>query len=100
MDTNFAALLVGHKRKPLVVDEVEDRFADESEIVIKNAAVAMNPIDVTMQESPWSVFNYPLVLGVDVAGEVVEVGSQATQFSVGDRVLGHALRLATEDDRH
>ncbi|OTB17051.1 hypothetical protein K445DRAFT_349881 [Daldinia sp. EC12] len=100
MDTNFAALLAGHKRKPLVVDEAEDRFADESEMVIKNVAVAMNPIDVTMQESPWSVFNYPLVLGVDVAGEVVEVGSQATQFSVGDRVLGHALRLATEDDRH
>ncbi|KAI1463654.1 oxidoreductase [Daldinia caldariorum] len=100
MDTNFAAFLTGHMKKPLVVEEAEDRFADENEIVIKNAAVAMNRIDIAFQEFPWSIFNYPLILGVDVAGEVVEVGSQASQFSVGDRVIGHALRLATEDDRH
>ncbi|KAI1662839.1 oxidoreductase [Daldinia decipiens] len=100
MDVNVAAFLVGQERKPLVIGEAEDRFADESEIVIKTAAVAMNKIDTSMQDEPWTVFNYPLILGSDVAGEVVEVGSLANQFSVGDRVLGHALRLATEDDRH
>ncbi|KAI0384325.1 oxidoreductase [Hypomontagnella monticulosa] len=100
MSTNYAALLAGHKKKPLLVDEVDDRFADENEIVVKNAAVSINRIDVTMQETPWGNFSYPLILGTDVAGEVVEVGSQVSQFGVGDRVLGHALRLATEDDRH
>jgi NADPH:quinone reductase-like Zn-dependent oxidoreductase len=31
------------------------------------------------------------VLGSDVAGEVVEVGSAVTRFRTGDRVLGHAV---------
>ena len=30
MSTNYAALLAGHKKKPLLVDEVDDRFADEN----------------------------------------------------------------------
>ncbi|KAI8627919.1 oxidoreductase [Xylariaceae sp. FL1651] len=100
MDTNYAALLAGHMRRPLRVDEVEDRFADENEIVVKTRAVSINNIDNVMQDKPWDVFAYPLILGTDVAGEVVEVGSLVTHIGVGDRVLGHALRLATEDDRH
>ncbi|EEQ85047.1 oxidoreductase [Blastomyces dermatitidis ER-3] len=100
MSTNYAAFLAGHKKKPLSVREAEDRYADENEIVIKNAAVAMNQLDWKMQDTPWAMFKYPLILGVDVAGEVVEVGSDVTRFSIGDRVLGHALSFITEDERH
>ncbi|PGH33750.1 hypothetical protein GX50_03407 [[Emmonsia] crescens] len=100
MSTNYAAFLVGHKRKPLSVDEAEDRYPDENEIVVKNAAVAINQLDWKMQDSPWVMFGYPLILGVDVAGEVVGVGSEVTRFRIGDRVLGHALSFATEDERH
>jgi NADPH:quinone reductase-like Zn-dependent oxidoreductase len=100
MDENKAAFLIGFGRKPLDVDEAESRFADENEIVIKNAAISINPVDIDMQSNPWGTFSYPLVMGADVAGEVVEVGSDVTRFSVGDRVLGHALQLATNDDRH
>jgi NADPH:quinone reductase-like Zn-dependent oxidoreductase len=35
----------------------------------------------------------PLILGFDVCGEVVEVGSAVTQFQVGDQVYG-ALGLS------
>ncbi|MEY9855958.1 NADPH:quinone reductase-like Zn-dependent oxidoreductase [Catenulispora sp. GAS73] len=31
------------------------------------------------------------MLGADVAGEVVEVGTEVTRFRVGDRVIGHAV---------
>lgn len=100
MSINYAAFLVGHKRKPLWVGETEDRYPDENEIVVKNAAVAINQLDWKMQDMPWVMFKYPLVLGVDVAGEVVDVGSGVTRFHIGDRVLGHALSFATEDERH
>lgn len=37
---------------------------------------------------PW--LKYPLILGLDVAGEVVETGPGVTRFKVGDRVIGYA----------
>lgn len=66
----------------------------EHEIVVRNRAVAVNPIDWLTQAIgdimfPW--IKYPFVLGSDVAGEVVEVGSAVSRFNVGDRVLGHAV---------
>ncbi|WP_367882340.1 alcohol dehydrogenase catalytic domain-containing protein [Rathayibacter oskolensis] len=38
---------------------------------------------------PW--LSYPAVLGSDVAGEVVAVGSGVTTLAVGDRVAGFAV---------
>ena len=38
-----------------------------------------------------SWMKFPYVLGSDLAGDVVEVGSGVTRFKVGDRVLGHAV---------
>ncbi|KAI0902990.1 oxidoreductase [Ustulina deusta] len=100
MEDNYAAILLRQMRKPLDVDSVDSRFPDENEIVIKNAAVSVNPIDAAMQNGYVVNMTTPGILGADVAGEVVEVGSQVNRFSVGDRVMGHALRLATDDDRH
>src|SRR6201993_3821799 len=39
------------------------------------------------------VRNYPIVPGIDVAGEVVE--SQSPEFSVGDKVLAHGYQIGT-----
>ena len=66
----------------------------ENEIIVKNHAVAINPVDWLLPlicdfAFPW--IKYPFILGSDVAGEVVEVGSAVTRFKVGDRVLGHAV---------
>jgi NADPH:quinone reductase-like Zn-dependent oxidoreductase len=95
------AYLAGFKRSPLVVQKVEDdRFPDDDEIVVKVAAVAINQVDWKQQEFPWNHFQYPLALGEDVAGEVVDVGGSVTRFKSGDRVVGHALVLATGDERH
>jgi NADPH:quinone reductase-like Zn-dependent oxidoreductase len=100
MEDNSAAFLTGFGRKPFVIDEAEPRFPDEDEFVIKNAAVSVNAIDNYMQSGGDQILNYPAILGADVAGEVFEIGSDIRRFNAGDRVMGHALRLATEDDRH
>ncbi len=65
-----------------------------NEIVVRNRAVAINPLDWLTQSMgdiffPW--IKYPFIAGSDVAGEVVEVGTDVSRFKVGDRVLGHAV---------
>ena len=70
-----------------------------NEIVVRNHALAINPVDWILKEQgtfafPW--LKYPIILGSDVAGEVVEVGPDVTGFKVGDRVVGHALQLDKE----
>jgi NAD(P)-dependent dehydrogenase (short-subunit alcohol dehydrogenase family) len=62
--------------------------------VVRARAVAINPVDRLMLTigdiiMPW--IEYPFILGSDVAGDVVAVGPGVTRFSVGDRVLGHAV---------
>lgn len=80
-----AALKVGAAPMPI---------AGPGQIVVRAAAVAMNPIDWIVQRMgglgfPW--LRYPMVLGWDVAGEVVTIGDGVTRFAVGDRVVGLAV---------
>ncbi len=100
MPTNTAAWL-GAKGARLAVGPAPYTHPHEGEIVVKNHAVAINPFDWAIQIrgdiiAPW--IKYPFVLGADVAGEVVEVGTAVTRFAVGDRVLGHAV--GTDKDRN
>jgi len=65
-----------------------------NEIVVKNAAVAINPVDrltASMGRFIYPWMKYPFIIGSDCAGIVVEVGSTVVRFKVGDRVLGHAV---------
>jgi NADPH:quinone reductase-like Zn-dependent oxidoreductase len=93
MPRNIAAWLES-KQAPLVVKPAPYTHPRDLEIVVKNHALAINPIDWILQTTGNSVFRwikFPFVLGVDVAGEVVEVGSGVSRFKVGDRVIGHAV---------
>jgi len=93
MPTNAAAWL-GAKQAKLEIKPAPYTPPRENEIVIRNHAVAINPIDWILQDVgsfifPW--IKYPFILGSDCAGEVAEVGLKVTRFKVGDRVLGHAI---------
>jgi NADPH:quinone reductase-like Zn-dependent oxidoreductase len=67
-----------------------------SELIIKNHVVAINPVDWKIQTTGGVGFDltYPLILGEDVAGEVLEVGSNLkAKFHVGQRVMAHTMGL-------
>lgn len=96
MSLNRAAYLVGKKSPPLVVKSAPYTSPGPNEVVVKNHAVAVNPIDNILPVQadlayPW--LKYPAILGEDVAGEVVEVGKGVTRFKVGDRVVSNAIGL-------
>lgn len=80
--------------KPLNIKSAPFTSPAANEIVIKNGAVAINPVDWFIQSKgvdPFPGMTIPCILGSDVAGEVVEVGSAVTRFKPGDRVLGFAM---------
>ncbi|KAJ9139116.1 Polyketide synthase, enoylreductase [Pleurostoma richardsiae] len=95
--TNSAAWLVARSARPLEVKPAPYAAPGPGQIVIRNAAVAVNPVDWGKQvlgDLMQPYIRYPFVLGADVAGEVVEVGAGVTRFKPGDRVLGLALGAA------
>jgi NADPH:quinone reductase-like Zn-dependent oxidoreductase len=101
MPDNTAAWLV-EKQTRLQVGPAPYTAPSENEIVIRNRAVAINPVDwaipiVGQMMFPW--IKRPTILGSDVAGEVAEVGAGVTRFKVGDRVVGHALGLNQNRNR-
>lgn len=55
-----------------------------SQVLIKVAASSVNPVDWKILENP--LIGFPHVLGFDVAGTVVEVGSNCQRLKVGDEV--------------
>ncbi|KAF2875109.1 putative quinone oxidoreductase [Massariosphaeria phaeospora] len=78
---------------PLEVGDAPMPTAGAGEVVVKNAAVAINPLDCHMQDVGVFVQNFPAVFGCDVAGEVYEVGAGVGRFKKGDRVIGHTINL-------
>jgi NADPH:quinone reductase-like Zn-dependent oxidoreductase len=78
----------------LVVGEAPMPTAGPNEIVVRNHAIAINPLDCHMQSSGVFVQQWPAILGCDVAGEVHGVGSEAHgRFKIGDRVVGWDTNL-------
>ena len=73
---------------PLEVGEAPLPTAGPGELVVKNAAIAINPLDCHMQDLGVFVQQWPAILGCDVAGEVYEVGSDVKRFRKGDRIIG------------
>jgi NADPH:quinone reductase-like Zn-dependent oxidoreductase len=72
----------------LQVDDAPLPTAGPGELVVKNAAIAINPLDCHMQDIGVFVQQWPTIFGCDVAGEVYEVGPDAQRFKKGDRIIG------------
>lgn len=93
--TNHAAYIHKARAYPLVIREAPYTELEPNAIRVRVHALAINPIDHILQTQgtslgfPW--LKYPLVLGSDVAGTVVEIGESVRNFSIGDRVLGQCL---------
>jgi NADPH:quinone reductase-like Zn-dependent oxidoreductase len=83
------AVWLSKANNPLEVDEVPMPTAGPNELIVVNAAVAINPLDCHMQKSGVFVQQWPAIFGCDVAGKVYEVGSGVHgRFKKGDRIIG------------
>jgi NADPH:quinone reductase-like Zn-dependent oxidoreductase len=96
--THLAARIL-RKHGQLEVESTPATPPGPGQVVVRNHAVAINPLDWIIQVEGnllYGWLTYPTVLGTDVSGVVVELGEGVTRFSVGDRVL--ALAVGTDKD--
>ncbi|GAB1200218.1 hypothetical protein APSETT444_009587 [Aspergillus pseudonomiae] len=100
MSLNRAAYLLAARKTPLEVQQAPYPSPDPGTIVVRNHAVAINPIDWKLQKFEILPLKYPFILGEDVAGEVIAIGSGVTNFTLGQRVIGHCKNLANGDSRY
>lgn len=71
------------------VREIPKPRVRENEVLVEVYSAAINPIDVKIpkgQMKPLLNFKLPLVLGTDLSGIIVEVGSRVSRFKKGDEV--------------
>lgn len=80
-------------KAPVTLHQLPEPVAGAGEVVVSIAAASVNPIDVKVRSGAFKAilpYEMPLVLGHDLAGTVVAVGSGATRFKVGDSVFACA----------
>ncbi len=72
-------------------EEVEAPTIKADELLVKVHAAAVNPIDWKIRKGMLKIISgnkFPMILGFDLAGVVLEVGSQVSNFQVGDEIYG------------
>jgi NADPH:quinone reductase-like Zn-dependent oxidoreductase len=98
---NEAAWMVA-KSELLEVKEAPYVEPRAGEILVRNHAVAVNPVDWMQPVFGNRVFPWikrPFILGSDLSGDVVAVGSGVTSVRVGDRVLALAAGACKQRNR-
>jgi len=79
------------------IEAVERPTIAAAEVLIRVHAASINPVDWKIRQG--YLQNYlklPLILGRDMAGEVVEVGNAVTTLKVGDAVYGSIVATFAE----
>lgn len=97
--SNQAAVLKEEKAN-LTIEERPIPKPGPSDVVVKNHALATNPVDWKMQRFGHLIEKYPAILGSDVSGVVDAVGSDVKHFQKGDRVTGFADMIISKDPQN
>jgi NADPH:quinone reductase-like Zn-dependent oxidoreductase len=72
-------------------DELPKPIPGPRQLLIKVEASSLNPVENYVRQGYMAKMvplAFPAILGLDLAGTVVELGSGSTDFKVGDRVIG------------
>lgn len=77
--------------------DLPDPKVGSNEVLVRVSAASINPLDKMVRNGEFKQlikYKRPFVLGHDVAGVVVGVGAQVTDFTVGDEVFARPRDLS------
>jgi NADPH:quinone reductase-like Zn-dependent oxidoreductase len=78
----------------LRVEELEPSMPDALQVLVGVKAASVNPVDIKICDGQYPAVKedrLPYMLGRDVSGIVETCGAQATQYEIGDEVLGMVI---------
>ena len=79
----------GRTADSLRIEEVADPVAGDEEVLLRVHASALNRADMMQRMGGYPAqHGASAILGLELSGEVIEVGSRVRSLSVGDRVYG------------
>jgi len=86
MPTTVAAYAATSATAPLALTTIERRDVGPHDVRIAIRYAGVCHSDIHTMRGDWGAITYPQVVGHEIAGEVVEIGSEVTRHAVGDRV--------------
>lgn len=91
-----AAYIKGYgKGAKVIVGERPMPNAGRGDLLVRVHAASVNPIDFKIRDGDLKVlfkFRMPLILGSDLAGEVIAVGADVKGFAVGDSIMARVTK--------
>jgi NADPH:quinone reductase-like Zn-dependent oxidoreductase len=78
------------KEDKLQLAEVPRPVAKEDEVLIQIHSASINQLDAKLKSGEFKLlmpYKFPLILGHDVSGTIVGIGSKVTRFKMGDEVF-------------
>ncbi|SOE94246.1 NADPH:quinone reductase [Burkholderia sp. D7] len=85
----------------LKIDSIAIPAAASGQVTVRVRAAGVNAVDWKIRDG-WLQNDFPLplpaTLGVELAGEVIEVGQDVSRFAIGDRVMGPVSGLGAYAD--
>jgi len=89
------AIVISKYGGPEVMEykDLPDPSPGPDEVLVQVAATSINPFDVKQRSGQTKAFapvSFPGILGIDISGTVIRLGSGVKGFSEGDRVFGMA----------
>ncbi len=87
----------------VTIEDVPVPAIEPAEVLVQVEAASVNPLDVKLISGNLKAF-FPLmppyIIGTDLSGTVVEVGSLATRWKKGDRVFAHFEPAPGQGDQY
>ncbi|MET9462379.1 NADP-dependent oxidoreductase [Streptomyces canus] len=98
------AFVVTKYKEPLQEADVPEPTVGEHDVLVRVEAAGLNPLDEKIRAGEFKQilpYKLPLILGNDVAGTVISVGTAVRGFKPGDEVYGrpHQDRIGTFAER-
>lgn len=94
------AVVINKNGAPEVLEYREDfpePKINENEVLVNIKYTSLNRVDLHLRKGyPGLNLNFPHILGADIAGVVVEIGSKVENIKVGDKVVAYPIVLPKE----